>query len=99
MEEWYIFENAGEKIKTAIQVFFVLNCIFFIILAFWLFSEEMFFWGFISLFLGPIYTWLTQIITYAFADMVENTQLANKQRAEIIKLMREDTFDDNMPTL
>ncbi len=101
--EGSLFGNVGGKIKTYALVLVILEVIASVFWAIYLFGEEEGLLGFLILILCPLAVWLTNLFTYGFGEIIESLQLANQQRAEMLRLMRKDNnetrYNETMPEI
>ena len=75
-----LFSDPGAKIKKVTQIVFWISCIACFVLAITLFghaAEEdgglYALWGFVTLLAGPLVSWISSLLLYAFGELVENS--------------------------
>ncbi|MBQ3140519.1 MAG: hypothetical protein IJC25_00990 [Clostridia bacterium] len=83
-----LFSNPGAKIKKVTQIVFWISCIACLILAIILFAQAAEYadsrytqeeadlytlWGFVTLLAGPLVSWISSLLLYAFGELVENS--------------------------
>ena len=82
-----LYSNIGGKIKSWAIAIFVLEALAAIIWGFSLLGNELFLAGVLVLIVGPIVSWISSWLLYAFGELVEKTVENEANTSAILKLL------------
>ena len=71
------YENIGNKIKSLARTLFIIEAIAEIITGFALMiaDEDLIFYGFLIIVIGPIVAWVSSWLLYGFGQLIENSDI------------------------